>query len=188
MPKPKCPRCGGKEWVPLPHRGRYAAYCRKCALEVDMARLQVRKRAPLALDLSAIAKGYGVDQLAHCLDGHGIASYLVGIDGVMRARAAKPGGDAWAVAIEKPVTPTAATAPGDSPAQRPRQAARPRSRRWFDGTRLGSRNASSSSEANRLYRKHADGMMIRVLRRVSVVKKMRKITVICPTLIFHRWY
>ncbi|SFM21545.1 thiamine biosynthesis lipoprotein [Rugamonas rubra] len=73
------------------------------ALEVDMARLQVRKRAPLALDLSAIAKGYGVDQLAHCLDGHGIASYLVGIDGEMRARAAKPGGDAWAVAIEKPV-------------------------------------------------------------------------------------
>ncbi|PHV05545.1 thiamine biosynthesis protein ApbE [Janthinobacterium sp. BJB412] len=73
------------------------------ALEVDLARLQVRKRAPLALDLSAIAKGYGVDQLAHCLDGHAIDSYLVGIDGEMRARAAKPGGDAWAVAIEKPV-------------------------------------------------------------------------------------
>ena len=35
--QPKCPRCGGKEWVPLPHRGRYAAYCRKCALGVDMA-------------------------------------------------------------------------------------------------------------------------------------------------------
>ena len=34
---PKCPRCGGKEWVALPHLGAYAAYCRKCALQVDMS-------------------------------------------------------------------------------------------------------------------------------------------------------
>ena len=34
---PKCPRCGNREWVPLPHRGTYIAYCRKCTLEVDMA-------------------------------------------------------------------------------------------------------------------------------------------------------
>lgn len=72
------------------------------ALQLDRARLLARKSAPLALDLSAIAKGYGVDQLAHCLDGWGIASYLVGIDGEMRARGEKPDGDAWAVAIEKP--------------------------------------------------------------------------------------
>jgi thiamine biosynthesis lipoprotein len=71
-------------------------------LDVDHARRQVRKRAPIAIDLSGIAKGYGVDQLAHCLDGWGIASYLVGIDGEMRARGGKPGGEAWAVAIEKP--------------------------------------------------------------------------------------
>lgn len=71
-------------------------------LEVDRARQQVRKLAPIAIDLSGIAKGYGVDQLACCLDGWGIASYLVGIDGEMRARGAKPGGEAWAIAIEKP--------------------------------------------------------------------------------------
>lgn len=71
-------------------------------LDVDQARRQVRKRAPIAIDLSGIAKGYGVDQLARCLDGWGIASYLVGIDGEMRARGSKPGGEAWAVAIEKP--------------------------------------------------------------------------------------
>ena len=34
---PKCPRCGCREWVPTPHRGRYAAYCRNCLYEVDMA-------------------------------------------------------------------------------------------------------------------------------------------------------
>ncbi len=71
-------------------------------LDVDCSRQQVRKRAPIAVDLSGIAKGYGVDQLAHCLDGWGIASYLVGIDGEMRARGGKPGGEAWVVAIEKP--------------------------------------------------------------------------------------
>ena len=72
------------------------------ALDVDLAALQVRKRAPLTLDLSGIAKGFGVDQLAHCLDGWSIASYLVGIDGEMRARSTKPDGQAWSVAIEKP--------------------------------------------------------------------------------------
>lgn len=71
-------------------------------LEVDSARQQVLKRAPIAIDLSGIAKGYGVDQLAYCLDRWGMASYLVGIDGEMRARGSKPGGEAWTVAIEKP--------------------------------------------------------------------------------------
>jgi len=71
-------------------------------LEIDRARQQVRKLAPIAIDLSGIAKGYGVDQLASCLDGWGFSSYLVGIDGEMRARGSKPGGEAWAVAIEKP--------------------------------------------------------------------------------------
>lgn len=71
-------------------------------LDVDRTRQQVRKWGPITLDLSGIAKGYGVDQLAHCLDSWKVSSYLVGIDGEMRARGVKPGGEAWAVAIEKP--------------------------------------------------------------------------------------
>lgn len=71
-------------------------------LDVDRTRKQVRKRGPVKLDLCGIAKGYGVDQLAHCLDSWNIASYLVGIDGEMRARGVKPGGEAWAVAVEQP--------------------------------------------------------------------------------------
>ena len=71
-------------------------------LDIDRARGQVRKRAPMAIDLSGIAKGYGVDQLAGCLDGWGVVNYLVGIDGEMRARGCKPDDQAWAVAIEKP--------------------------------------------------------------------------------------
>ena len=71
-------------------------------LEVDRARQRVQKQGPVTLNLSGIAKGYGVDQLAHCLDRWKISSYLVGIDGEMRARGVKPGGEAWAVAIEQP--------------------------------------------------------------------------------------
>ena len=72
-------------------------------LEIDLAHQRVRKQEAMALDLSGIAKGYGVDALAGCLDGFGVQRYLVGIDGEMRAKGTKPGGQAWAVAIEKPV-------------------------------------------------------------------------------------
>lgn len=72
------------------------------ALTVDTQRHQVRKRGPLKLDLSGIAKGFGVDELARCLEGWGITSYLVGIDGEMRASGLKPDGQAWCVALEKP--------------------------------------------------------------------------------------
>ncbi|WP_457373856.1 FAD:protein FMN transferase [Pseudomonas sp. TE12234] len=72
------------------------------ALEVDPQHNQVRKRAPLTLDLNGIAKGFGVDELARCLEGWGITHYLVGIDGEMRARGVKPGGQSWIVALEKP--------------------------------------------------------------------------------------
>ncbi len=73
------------------------------ALEIDHANNRVRKRTAIALDLSGIAKGFGVDELARCLDGFWITRYLVGIDGEMRARGLKPDGRAWAIAIEKPV-------------------------------------------------------------------------------------
>lgn len=72
------------------------------ALMVDLQRHQVRKRAPLHLDLNGIAKGFGVDELARCLEGFGITRYLVGIDGEMRARGIKPDAQPWVVAIEKP--------------------------------------------------------------------------------------
>lgn len=72
-------------------------------LEIDLTQQRVRKNGNVALDLSGIAKGYGVDALARCLDRFGITRYLVGIDGEMRAKGSKPDGQAWAVAIEKPV-------------------------------------------------------------------------------------
>ncbi|HEY0919148.1 FAD:protein FMN transferase, partial [Devosia sp.] len=63
---------------------------------------RARKRAPLALDLCGIAKGFGVDELARCLEQFGVDSYLVSIDGEVRAGAPKPDGSPWNVAIEAP--------------------------------------------------------------------------------------
>ncbi|MDF2980296.1 MAG: thiamine biosynthesis protein ApbE [Devosia sp.] len=72
------------------------------ALELDPIGRRVRKHAPLSLDLSGIAKGYGVDQLARVLERQGITSYLVSIDGELRAGTPKPDGSGWRVALESP--------------------------------------------------------------------------------------
>lgn len=72
------------------------------ALELDPIRRRACKRAPITLDLSGIAKGYGVDELARALESHGISSYLVSIDGELRAGRPKPDGSRWRVAVERP--------------------------------------------------------------------------------------
>jgi FAD:protein FMN transferase len=43
-----------------------------------------------------------VDELGRVLDANGISSWLVGIDGEMRARGHKPDGTDWAIALEAP--------------------------------------------------------------------------------------
>ena len=56
------------------------------------------------VDLSTIAKGFAVDQVALMLQERGIANYLVEIGGEMQAAGVKSNGHAWTIAIEKPVT------------------------------------------------------------------------------------
>lgn len=66
--------------------------------------LQLRKLEPrVAVDLSTIAKGYGVDRLAEILLAHGYQSFMVDIGGDMRVGAVKPTGP-WKIAVEKPVS------------------------------------------------------------------------------------
>lgn len=71
-------------------------------LELDVNRRQVRKHASMTLDLSGIAKGYGVDCLVQVLSSFGIADALIGIDGELRALGLQPDGRPWAVAVEAP--------------------------------------------------------------------------------------
>jgi thiamine biosynthesis lipoprotein len=56
------------------------------------------------VDLSPIAKGYGVDVLAEILESYNIDNYLVEIGGEMRVSGNKQNGSAWRIAIEKPLS------------------------------------------------------------------------------------
>ncbi|WP_019613009.1 FAD:protein FMN transferase [Psychromonas ossibalaenae] len=56
----------------------------------------------LYVDLSSIAKGYGVDDIAEYLQSLGINNYLVDIGGELRVRGEKPGSENWTLAIERP--------------------------------------------------------------------------------------
>ena len=65
------------------------------ALRKDVAGLQI--------DLSSIAKGWAVDQLAQILIDHGIRDFLVEIGGELRASGRKAADRPWRVAIERPL-------------------------------------------------------------------------------------
>lgn len=63
---------------------------------------QLVKRAPLRLDFSAIAKGYGVDLIADLLRAQGIAHYMVEIGGEVATLGQGPAGGPWRIGIEAP--------------------------------------------------------------------------------------
>jgi thiamine biosynthesis lipoprotein len=71
-------------------------------IELDLAEYKIKKGAPLRIDLSAIAKGYGVDAVALWLESLGSADYLVEIGGEMRVAGLSPRGDSWRIGLESP--------------------------------------------------------------------------------------
>jgi len=71
-------------------------------LELDMSGRRVRKSAPVTLDLSGIAKGYGVDRLTDVARRFQISDALLSIDGELRGIGLQPDGTPWAIAIEVP--------------------------------------------------------------------------------------
>ena len=74
-------------------------------LEVDASKRTLRKdRKALRCDLSAIAKGYAVDRVAHELDHLGLTDYMVEIGGEVRALGTNAVGEAWRIGIERPET------------------------------------------------------------------------------------
>jgi FAD:protein FMN transferase len=63
----------------------------------------VKKDIPgLYVDLSGIAKGYGVDQVALLLERLGVVDYMVEIGGEIRVKGKNNKGQAWQIAVEKP--------------------------------------------------------------------------------------
>lgn len=71
-------------------------------LTLDRAGGRALQPGGLQLDLSGIAKGFGVDKAAHALEALGVANYLVEIGGELRGAGLKPDGQPWWVEIETP--------------------------------------------------------------------------------------
>ena len=69
---------------------------------IELNDLSLTKTADRYLDLSAIAKGFAVDEVAKLIEGLGIEAYLVEIGGEMRVKGEKAKGISWKVAIEAP--------------------------------------------------------------------------------------
>jgi FAD:protein FMN transferase len=70
-------------------------------IELDAPRRRARHEG-VAIDLSAIAKGYAVDEAVASLARLGVASCLVEVGGELCGVGAKPDGQPWWVAIERP--------------------------------------------------------------------------------------
>ncbi|MEP0202617.1 MAG: FAD:protein FMN transferase [Halioglobus sp.] len=62
----------------------------------------ISKSQAVQVDLSSIAKGFGVDAVADVLENVGVSDYLAEVGGEMRLAGRSPRGDDWRVAIESP--------------------------------------------------------------------------------------
>lgn len=78
------------------------ARCGWNRLDLDRATGHARQPGGMALDFSAIAKGFAVDAVADRLAALGVQSALVEIGGELRGRGVKPDGQPWWVGVEAP--------------------------------------------------------------------------------------
>lgn len=73
-------------------------------LELRQEPPAIRKSvAQLRIDLSAIAKGYAVDQLAALIRQRGVDNYLVEVGGELQLAGHRQDGEPWRIAVEKPL-------------------------------------------------------------------------------------
>tara|TARA_R110000850_G_scaffold114166_2_gene228922 strand:- start:462 stop:1475 length:1014 start_codon:yes stop_codon:yes gene_type:complete len=63
-----------------------------------------KHNADLYVDLSSIAKGFGVDKIAAILDKYHVSGYLVEIGGELNVKGTKDDSTPWRVAVEQPTT------------------------------------------------------------------------------------
>jgi len=71
-------------------------------LILDDERRQVTKERELYIDLSAIAKGYGADELAELFQQHGITNYMIELGGELAVAGNNPEGVLWRIGVEQP--------------------------------------------------------------------------------------
>lgn len=73
-------------------------------IELDTATSSARRSEGAQLDLSGIAKGYGVDLAAEWLLGQGVRHFLMEVGGELRGEGIRPDGQPWWVDVEMPPT------------------------------------------------------------------------------------
>ncbi|MFP6598696.1 MAG: FAD:protein FMN transferase [Candidatus Hydrogenedentota bacterium] len=73
-------------------------------LSLDESVSTIQKDTPeVYCDLSAIAKGYGVDEVVRVLESKSVENYFVEIGGEVRCSGTNPDGVPWRIGIEKPL-------------------------------------------------------------------------------------
>ena len=73
------------------------------SLLIDASKSEISKSQDIYVDLSAIAKGYAVDEDASHFDDIGIDNYFLEIGGELKIKGLKSGGESWVPAIETPM-------------------------------------------------------------------------------------
>ncbi len=71
-------------------------------IQLDPATRRALQPGGAYVDLSSVAKGFSVDEVARYLDRVGASAYLVEVGGELRARGTRPDGKPWHVGIERP--------------------------------------------------------------------------------------
>lgn len=88
----------------LPEDGAEAAAAADRHIDYDPAARRVRRGAGAMLDLSGIAKGFGVDLAAEALLEAGVRHFLLEVGGELRGEGIRPDGQPWWVDVEMPPT------------------------------------------------------------------------------------
>lgn len=82
-------------------------------LRLDPTSRRAWQPGGIYLDLSAVAKGYGADQVGRYLQRMGVRTYLVEVGGELKAHGRKPDGSVWRVGIERPDAAAGAVSTSD---------------------------------------------------------------------------
>ncbi|MFC4528376.1 FAD:protein FMN transferase [Dyella halodurans] len=71
-------------------------------LKLDAATRSLYQPGGIYLDLSSVAKGYGVDLVGRYLDSVGVGAWLVEVGGELKGHGSKPDGSPWRIGVERP--------------------------------------------------------------------------------------
>ena len=71
-------------------------------LVINQAKMEIVKKKDIQIDLSAVAKGYSVDEVALLLDSLSLKSYFIEVGGEIKMKGLKLDDEEWITAIETP--------------------------------------------------------------------------------------